>query len=80
MPVVSITPEEAADYFGWLANLAQTDLSASSKLTRQQLGWDPTGPDLLTDLRNMITPWPRVGRLRRMRALGRYCERLQSMD
>ena len=53
MPVVSITPEEAADYFGWLANLAQTDLSASSKLTRQQLGWDPTGPDLLTDLRNM---------------------------
>jgi hypothetical protein len=22
-------------------------------LTRQQLGWNPTGPDLLTDLRNM---------------------------
>ena len=53
MPVISITPEEATDYFGRLANLAQTDLSASSKLTRQQLGWDPTGPDLLTDLRNM---------------------------
>jgi hypothetical protein len=22
-------------------------------LTREQLGWNPTGPDLLTDLRNM---------------------------
>jgi hypothetical protein len=22
-------------------------------LTRHQLGWNPTGPDLLTDLRNM---------------------------
>jgi len=28
-------------------------LAASSALTRQQLGWNPTGPDLLTDLRNM---------------------------
>jgi hypothetical protein len=36
-----------------LANLAQIDLAASSALTRQQLGWNFTGPDLLTDLRNM---------------------------
>jgi nucleoside-diphosphate-sugar epimerase len=53
MPVESITPEEAPEYFGWLANLATIDLAASSALTRQQLGWNPTGPDLLTDLRNM---------------------------
>jgi nucleoside-diphosphate-sugar epimerase len=53
MPVVSITPEEAPEYFGWLANLAQIDLAASSALTRQQLRWNPTGSDLLTDLRNM---------------------------
>ena len=53
MPVKSITPEEAPAYFGWLSNLAQIDLAASSALTRQQLGWNPTGPDLLTDLRNM---------------------------
>jgi nucleoside-diphosphate-sugar epimerase len=53
MPVCSITPEEAPDYFGWLAQLAMTDLAAASALTRQQLGWNPTGPDLLTDLRNM---------------------------
>jgi len=53
MPVESITAEQAPEYFGWLANLAQIDLAASSALTRQQLGWNFTGPDLLTDLRNM---------------------------
>jgi nucleoside-diphosphate-sugar epimerase len=53
MPVESITAEEAPEYFGWLAHLAMIDLAASSALTRQELGWDPTGPDLLTDLRNM---------------------------
>lgn len=52
MPVELITPEEAPEYFGWLANLATIDLAASSALTRQQLGWNPIGPDLLTDLRN----------------------------
>ena len=53
MPLESITPEQATEYFGWLANLAQIDLAASSALTRQQLGWSSTGPDLLTDLRTM---------------------------
>ncbi len=53
MPVESITPEEAPAYFGWMAHLVTIDLAASSVLTRRQLGWIPTGPDLLTDLRNM---------------------------
>jgi len=53
MPVKSITPEEAPEYFGPLASLAIIDLAASGALTRQQLNWKPTGPDLLTDLRNM---------------------------
>jgi nucleoside-diphosphate-sugar epimerase len=53
MPAVSITAEEAPQYFGWMAHLATLDLAASSALTRQELGWHPTGPDLLTDLRNM---------------------------
>jgi nucleoside-diphosphate-sugar epimerase len=53
VPVKSITPEEAPEYFGWIAGLATIDLVASSALTGQQLGWNPTGPDLLTDLRNM---------------------------
>jgi nucleoside-diphosphate-sugar epimerase len=53
MPVESITPEAAPAYFRLLANLAMIDLAASSALTRRQLNWNPTGPDLLTDLRNM---------------------------
>jgi nucleoside-diphosphate-sugar epimerase len=53
LPVESITPDEAKEYFGWFADLAQTDLSASSALTREQLGWATTGPDLLTDLCEM---------------------------
>jgi nucleoside-diphosphate-sugar epimerase len=53
VPVESITPQQASDYFGWLASLATIDLAASSALTRRQLGWTPTGPDLLTDLRAM---------------------------
>ena len=53
LPVKSIAPDEAADYFGWIAGLATIDVAASSALTRHQLGWNPTGPDLLTDLHNM---------------------------
>jgi nucleoside-diphosphate-sugar epimerase len=53
IPVVSITPEQAPAHFGWLASFAQWDMPASSALTRQRLGWNPTGPTLLTDLANM---------------------------
>jgi nucleoside-diphosphate-sugar epimerase len=53
LPVESITPQQAPLYFGGFANLAMLDLAASSALTRQQLNWNPAGPDLLTDLRNM---------------------------
>jgi nucleoside-diphosphate-sugar epimerase len=53
MRVESITLEEAPAYFGAMAHLATLDLAASGTLTRQWLGWTPTGPDLLTDLRNM---------------------------
>jgi nucleoside-diphosphate-sugar epimerase len=53
LPVESITPEEAPGYYGWLAPLAAQDLPASGALTRQQLSWNPTGPDLLTDLREV---------------------------
>jgi nucleoside-diphosphate-sugar epimerase len=53
LPVKSISTDETADYFGWIAGLAPLDLAASSAWTRKQLGWNPTGPDLLTDLRKM---------------------------
>jgi len=53
LPVVSLTPEEAGDYFGWLAAFAAHDLSASSDRTRKQLGWEPTGPGLIADLERL---------------------------
>jgi len=53
IPAVSITPEEAGAHFGWLGNFVQWNIVASSAKTRQALGWNPTGPGLLTDLANM---------------------------
>lgn len=53
LPVESIPPEAAAGYFGVLAGLASQDLAASGDLTREKLGWTPTGPGLLDDLRRM---------------------------
>lgn len=53
LPVESIAPDEAPAYYGALAPLAVLDLPASGAVTRQELDWTPTGPDLLTDLRNL---------------------------
>ena len=50
VPVASISPNEAADYFGWLARFAGMDLQASSQLTQQQLSWQPTRLGLLADM------------------------------
>jgi nucleoside-diphosphate-sugar epimerase len=50
-PVVSLSPEEAAGHFGWLALFAGLDMPASSAQTRQRLGWRPPGPGLIADLR-----------------------------
>ncbi len=53
VPVVSLTPEEAAGHFGWLAPFAARDIPASSAQTREKLGWNPSGPGLISDLENM---------------------------
>jgi nucleoside-diphosphate-sugar epimerase len=53
VPVVSKSPEEAADHFGWLAMFAGRDLVGSSVQTQERLGWRPTGPGLLADLEQM---------------------------
>ena len=50
VPVVSKPAEEAADYFGWMARFAGLDMAASSALTQQRLGWQPTHVGLLADL------------------------------
>ncbi|MGA7525521.1 MAG: SDR family oxidoreductase [Acidobacteriaceae bacterium] len=53
VPVVAMSPEEAAAHFGFLAMFAGRDLIVSSKLTQERLGWKPTGPGLIADLENM---------------------------
>ena len=50
LPVVAKSPEEAAARFGWLAMFAGADVPASSRLTQQRLGWQPTERGLMADL------------------------------
>ncbi|MEV5705546.1 SDR family oxidoreductase [Actinoallomurus sp. NPDC052274] len=50
LPVVSVSPEDAGEHFGWLAGFIGADAPASSALTRELLGWQPTQPGLLDDL------------------------------
>lgn len=50
VPTVSLSPEEAAAHFGFLAPLVQLDNPTSSALTRERLGWRAENPSLLEDL------------------------------
>jgi nucleoside-diphosphate-sugar epimerase len=50
VPTASIPAEEAAGHFGWLGAFYGADAPASSALTREHLGWAPTGPTLLEDI------------------------------
>jgi nucleoside-diphosphate-sugar epimerase len=50
VPVVSQSPEEAAEHFGWFARFTGIDCPASSKRTRSLLGWQPEQPGLIADL------------------------------
>jgi nucleoside-diphosphate-sugar epimerase len=53
VPVKSISVEAAPAHFGWLAAFTNFDAPASSAQTRQQLGWNPSGPGLIADLQQM---------------------------
>lgn len=53
VPVKSLSPDEAAEHFGWLGLFSGMDLPASSASTRDRLGWEPKGPGMIEDLRNM---------------------------
>lgn len=50
IPVVSVEPERTGEHFGWLEVFIGRDVPASSALTRELLGWQPTQPGLLDDL------------------------------
>jgi nucleoside-diphosphate-sugar epimerase len=50
LPVVSQTPEQAQEHFGWFALFAAIDLAGSSRQTRELLGWTPRQPGLIRDI------------------------------
>jgi nucleoside-diphosphate-sugar epimerase len=50
VPAVSLSPEEAAKHFGWLAAFVGADRVVSGAQTREQLAWHPTNPGILSDL------------------------------
>jgi nucleoside-diphosphate-sugar epimerase len=50
VPVVSKSPEEAKEYFGWFTMFAGLDVPASSKRTRALLGWKPDQAGLIADI------------------------------
>lgn len=54
MPVVSKTPAEAQEHFGWFAHFTAIDAPSSSRATREVLGWEPRHPGLIADLDR---PW-----------------------
>ena len=49
IPVVSKTPDEAAEHFGWFAMFAGMDAPTSSVRTRAELDWKPEQPGLIAD-------------------------------
>jgi nucleoside-diphosphate-sugar epimerase len=50
IPVVSISSDDAPGHFTWMAPLLALDAPASSALTRELLGWQPTQVGLIEDL------------------------------
>ncbi len=50
IPVVAIPPGDATQHFTWLAGFLAADSPASSTITRELLGWQPTHAGPLADL------------------------------
>ena len=50
VPVVSLAPEDVPAHFTWMAGFIGLDSPASSALTRELLGWEPTQLGLIADL------------------------------
>jgi nucleoside-diphosphate-sugar epimerase len=50
VPVVSKTPEEANQHFGWFTHFAAADIPGSSLWTRGRLDWQPSQPGLISDI------------------------------
>jgi nucleoside-diphosphate-sugar epimerase len=50
IPTTSVAPQDAAEHFGFMAHFAGLDSPATATITRELVGWEPTGPSLLEDL------------------------------
>lgn len=50
LPVVSLSGHDAAEHFGSAAPFVGLDVVASNALTRERVGWTPTGPGLVADI------------------------------
>jgi nucleoside-diphosphate-sugar epimerase len=50
LPVVTKSREDASSHFGWIGHFFGMDGPASSAQTREQLGWHPVQPGLISDL------------------------------
>ena len=50
LPVISKSPADAGEHFGFLGHFFSADMPASSKLTQERLGWRPRQPGLIADL------------------------------
>lgn len=50
VPTASVAPDDAVEHFGWLGRFLAIDSKATSTITRELLGWEPTHPGLLADL------------------------------
>ena len=50
LPVESVPPEQVAEHWGWLGAFFSLGTPSSSELTRQLMGWTPTGPTLVEDI------------------------------
>lgn len=51
VPTRSVTPEQAPEYLGFLSYIAHLDNPSSNRRTRELLGWEPTHPGWVADVR-----------------------------
>lgn len=50
LPVASVAPDDVPAHFGWIGGFFGMDGAATSIVTRELLGWTPTGPTLVEDI------------------------------
>jgi nucleoside-diphosphate-sugar epimerase len=50
LPVASIAPDDVQGHFGWIGMFFGMDLTATSTVTQELLGWAPAGPALIEDI------------------------------